>query len=131
MKADIRVTDESSEFETDEGCRIIEISNDDGDEALSISRARVLPGRTTQWHQLRNTDERYVIVSGQGYVEVGEELATEVKAGDVVRIPHDIPQRIRNVGRDDLIFYCLCTPPFQPSCYLELSDLKGIEDGSR
>ena len=38
--------------------RILEVANDTGDRALSISRARVPPGVTTEWHRLIATEER-------------------------------------------------------------------------
>jgi mannose-6-phosphate isomerase-like protein (cupin superfamily) len=124
MKPALKRADENLEFETDEKCCILEVANDDGDDTMSISRARVAPGVTTQWHELADTDERYLIVSGEGHVEVGEFLKTDVRLGDVVRIPRNTPQRITNTGANDLLFYCLCTPRFQPSCYVERTDLE-------
>ncbi len=62
MRTEIRRADPGHEFETPERCLILEIANDEGDDELSISRARVPPGVTTEWHELRNTNERYVIV---------------------------------------------------------------------
>lgn len=41
----------------------------------------------------------------------------DVRPGDVVLIPRDTPQRISNTGDHDLVFLCLCTPPFTPDCY--------------
>jgi quercetin dioxygenase-like cupin family protein len=50
---------------------------------------RVKPGITTRWHSLSATDERYVILSGQGMVEIGNLPAHSVQAGDVVLIPQN------------------------------------------
>ena len=55
-----------------EGCYINELSNSANDPAVSIARARVTPGVTTHWHRLNNTTERYVILEGQGEVEIGD-----------------------------------------------------------
>ena len=116
MYADIKKINGFKEFKTDERCYILEIANDDNDN-MSISRARVEPGIITQWHKLNNTDERYIIVSGSGLMEIQGHEPTEVSYGDVVRIPANIPQRISNIGNIDLIFYCVCTPRFQKGCY--------------
>lgn len=78
----------------------------------------------TEWHELRDTDERYVIVSGYGLMEMGGLPSADLKPGDVIRIPATTPQRVTNTGQDDLIFYCVCTPRFRPNCYVSRSDLE-------
>lgn len=105
---------------TAEGCHILESWNDGGDPQASIARARVAPGVTTRWHALSGVTERYLIVSGSGLVEVGEETPERVQAGDVVVIPPGVRQRIGNIGTEDLIFYAICTPRFTPACYAAL-----------
>jgi mannose-6-phosphate isomerase-like protein (cupin superfamily) len=120
MKAEIRKGDAIEEIETQERCYISEVANDSGDEFVSIARARVGVGVTTALHRLKGVAERYVIVSGIGRVELGGHDPIEVTEGDVVRIPADTGQRITNVGTGDLIFYCICTPPFHPDCYRSL-----------
>lgn len=118
MQAAIRRSNAVSEFLTSEGCWILEVANDAGDPAVSISRARVPPGVTTEWHHLQGIEERYVIVSGRGRVEAGDLPPAEVSAGDVVRIPANARQRIANIGDGDLVFWCVCTPRFVESAYL-------------
>ena len=120
MHPTIQRSDESDEFETAERCSILEVSNDPDDPEVSIARARVAPGITTEWHKLKGTAERYLIISGKGRVEVGELDPTDVHAGDVVRIPSDTRQRISNTGDVDLIFYAICSPRFRPECYAAL-----------
>lgn len=102
----------TTEYFFREGCFITELSNSAADPDVSIARARVEPGCVTRWHRLRDTVERYVILSGTGAVEIGEEPAREVRMGDIVIIPALRPQRIRNIGTDDLIFLAICTPRF-------------------
>src|SRR5262249_7767574 len=109
----------SKEFFTSELCYIIETYPDCGD-SLSIARARVEPGITTKLHVMEGIHERYIISSGRGRIQVGELPLKEVAAGDIVLIPAGVPQRITNIGDTDLIFYCVCTPPFQQSAYHEL-----------
>ena len=118
MRTGLRRADESAEFFTDERCHILELSGGADDPELSIARARVEPGVTTQLHVL-DIPERFVVVSGQGEVEVGEERAA-VGPGDVVLIPAGTPQRITNTGDRDLVFYCMCTPAWKPEAYRTL-----------
>jgi mannose-6-phosphate isomerase-like protein (cupin superfamily) len=79
--------DESREYETSERCAILELSNDADDPDVSIARARVAPGVTTAWHRLDQIAERYVILTGQGLVEVSDLKPQTVGPGDVVCIP--------------------------------------------
>jgi mannose-6-phosphate isomerase-like protein (cupin superfamily) len=118
MQAEIRRTDPSKEFPTEENCFILEVANDAGDPDVSIARARVRPGVTTEWHRLEGIAERYIIVRGTGRVEVGDVPPTIVTEGDVVRIPADVAQRITNIGDEDLVFFCVCSPRFVPSAYV-------------
>lgn len=117
MRPEVKKSETVNEFETEERCYIAEIANDSGDELVSIARARVRPGVTTAWHKLKGVTERYIIVTGQGLVEINNLEPIDVSEGDVVRIPADTPQRIKNTGEIDLIFYAVCSPRFQISCY--------------
>ena len=118
--------DPSREFYTPEGCYILELSNTAADPAASIARARVTPGATTRWHRLRDTVERYLILEGTGRVEVGRLPPREVNPGDVVLIPPECRQRITNMGEQDLVFLCLCTPRFNPQAYEDLEGARPL-----
>lgn len=122
MKATVRHQDLGQEYFTEEQCFITELSNIDDDPELSIARARVEPGVTTRWHRLVDTAERYVILSGYGRVEIGEQPAQPVGPGDVVLIPPMCRQRIANTGAEDLIFLALCTPRFREAAYEDVED---------
>jgi len=123
MREKIFKTDENREYFTEEGCFIMELWNTPEDDEVSIARARVRPGVTTVLHRLKDTVERYVIMEGTGFVEVGDLPTAEVGAGDVVIIPPSIHQRITNTGDRDLIFLCICTPRFVPEKYETMTNL--------
>ncbi len=92
--------------------------NGDADPECSIVRARVAPGVTTDWHRLRGTTERYVILEGAGEVSVGDHAPQAVGPGDVVLIPAMARQRIRNAGAEELVFLAVCTPRFEAGNYV-------------
>ncbi len=100
-----------------EGCHILEIANHPDDPDVSIARARVEAGGQTAWHRLKGVTERYLVVDGDGVVEIGDTQPAQVKKGDVVIIPPGTRQRIRNPGDTDLVFYAICSPRFTPDCY--------------
>ena len=111
-----------TEFFIDEGCYIIELLNSEDDETCSIARARVEPGVTTKLHCLQGTVERYVMLEGEGEVEIGGGAATAVARFDVVHIPPSTAQQITNTGATDLVFLAICTPRFRPDAYVNLED---------
>ncbi len=117
MKPFYHSFNEDEEFFTEERCHILELLNRQDDHSQSIARARVEPGVTTAWHQLRGTCEVYLILEGEGLLEYNEEEAQVLKKGDVFRIPPDTAQRISNHQAEDLIFLCFCTPAFNDECY--------------
>jgi mannose-6-phosphate isomerase-like protein (cupin superfamily) len=105
---------------TPEGCFVYEncgIST--GDSTVSIARARVEPRVTTKAHHLDGIQEIYLIVKGKGRVDIEGLESAEVVEGDIVVIPFGKSQRITNVGKMDLIFYCICTPSFTKDRYFE------------
>jgi mannose-6-phosphate isomerase-like protein (cupin superfamily) len=112
--------DPTKEHLTPERCYITELLNDADDPACSIARARVASGVTTQRHALDGITERYVILSGTGRMEIGDQPATDVGPSTVVHIPASVAQRITNTGSVDLVFLCICTPRFTPESYRNL-----------
>ncbi len=120
MEAQIIQGVRQNETFIEEQCFISEILNDERDADLSIAKARVEPGITTHWHLLINTVERYYLLQGLGFVELGNLVKKQVQPGDLVIIPANCPQRITNLGSDQLIFLAICTPRFQIKNYQNL-----------
>lgn len=118
------------EYWFEEGCFIVEWLNTTSEPDVSIARARVPVGTSTRWHRLTDVRERYVILSGEGIVELGSLPATRVTAGSVVGIAPGDAQRIRNTGSEDLVFLAICTPRFEPACYQALAEPDGQEAGA-
>ena len=114
MKPKIVKANSLKETATAERCLITENYSA---EDLSIAQARVKPGITTLAHHLVGVNEIYLITSGIGQVDVGDLKPTKVAKGDLIIIPAGASQRISNIGKTDLVFYCICTPKFTAECY--------------
>ncbi len=104
-----------NEYLTLEGCFIAENFSD---KDVSIARATVNPGISTMPHHLKGVQEIYLITSGQAKVTVGSLEPADLGVGDVVIIPPGMSQKITNIGKTDLVFYCICTPRFTEACYV-------------
>jgi mannose-6-phosphate isomerase-like protein (cupin superfamily) len=74
----------------------------------SLAQAVVKPGKTTLLHRLKNS-EVYYIVQGKGLMYIDDETK-EIKSGEVVYIPPNSTQKIKNIGNEDLIFLCIVDP---------------------
>ena len=111
----------SGEFLTDERCHITELSNSVHSPDGSLAIARVEVGVTTQLHSLTGITETYIVIEGQGGMEVDGE-SFPIETGDQVVIPPGASQRITSEGDIDLRFYCLCTPRFVPISYVNLEE---------
>lgn len=107
------------EYYFKEGCFIEEWLNTPDHENLSIARVRVEAESETRLHSLSGITERYVILSGEAVVTVGDK-AWRVSEGDVVIIEPDQAQKIHNTASSDLIFFAICSPRFQTDCYQDL-----------
>ncbi|MGD0644170.1 MAG: cupin domain-containing protein [Candidatus Bathyarchaeia archaeon] len=116
MKLKIVKARSLSEYLTSERSFIAENHSSGG---ISVASARVKPGVTTVAHYLKGVDEIYLVTGGRGKVNVGDFEPTEVGAGDVIAIPAGTSQRITNIGKTDLVFYCICTPKFTSECYFD------------
>jgi len=108
----------AKEYYFKEGCFIEEWHNTVEDLSMSVARVRVEAEQTTKLHLLDQTTERYVILSGEARVTVGDEQRL-VSHGDVVVIDPGIEQKIANLGHQDLLFLAICTPRFEEKNYHE------------
>ena len=107
------------EILTSERCHITELSNSAQNADASLAIARVETGVTTQLHSLTGTTETYIVIEGTGQIEIDGHLFG-ITPGDKVVIPPGAAQRVTSEDETDLRFYCLCTPRFQPGCYVNL-----------
>ena len=78
----------------------------------SLAHAVVKPGQSSLPHKLK-TSEVYYILEGEGTMYVQEESA-QVGSGQVVYIPPNSTQYIKNTGNSDLKFLCIVEPAWRP-----------------
>ncbi|MCK4307325.1 cupin domain-containing protein [candidate division WOR-3 bacterium] len=78
----------------------------------SLAHAKVKSGETTYAHRLRSS-EVYYILEGEGEMYIDTEKE-KVFTGQVIYIPPNSVQRIKNTGANDLVFLCIVDPAWKP-----------------
>ncbi|HIE09412.1 MAG TPA: cupin domain-containing protein [Armatimonadetes bacterium] len=106
--------DECEPFTTLDGSTIREIASPRNSSLknTSLAEATVPPGMRTKRHYHKASEEVYYILEGRGVMWLeGEER--EVGPGDAVVIPPGRSHQIFNPGPGDLVFLCICSPPYE------------------
>ncbi len=78
----------------------------------SLAEAVVPVGSATDEHYHKNSEEIYFVLSGVGEIRVNGESAS-VRVGDAVALPPGSVHKIWNRGDSDLVFLCICVPPYE------------------
>jgi len=78
----------------------------------SIAHAIIPPGESTLPHLLKRSTELYYILQGTGEMHIDKETAP-VALGQIILIPPQARQWIRNTGRENLVFLCIVSPKWQ------------------
>ncbi|MFC1754648.1 cupin domain-containing protein [Thermoproteota archaeon] len=79
---------------------------------LSIAEAVVLPEKETSLHIHKTSQEVYFILSGKGRMQIGKQSKIVKRSDTIVILPKQ-KHRIRNIGKSNLIFLCICAPCYE------------------
>jgi len=77
----------------------------------SLAHGILKPGLTSYPHKLK-TSEVYYILEGEGIMYIDEEKA-KVRSGQVIYIPPNSKQYVKNTGNTDLKFLCIVDPAWR------------------
>lgn len=111
----VRKLNECKEFISGDNCKLRELFNPLKEKMkldYSLAHAIVMPGQTTFRHKLKSS-EVYFILQGKGMMFVDKEQK-EVEKNDVVYIPPDSVQCIKNTGKEEIIILCMVEPAWKP-----------------
>lgn len=79
---------------------------------FSLAEATLPPGTRTRRHYHRCSEEVYYVLQGKGLMWL-EGKEGEVGPGEAIVIPPGKKHQIFNPGPGDLVFLCICSPPYQ------------------
>jgi mannose-6-phosphate isomerase-like protein (cupin superfamily) len=103
---DVRSARTVEAFTTKDGSTIRELHHT---ERQSLAEAALEPGQSTQRHFHQQSEEIYVVLDGEGDLEIDGETR-RVGPGDAALIPPGAWHEIRAVSA--LRFLCCCAPPY-------------------
>lgn len=78
----------------------------------SLAEAVVPAGGATEEHFHAKSEEIYFVLSGMGEMRVAGEMFL-VQEGDAVALLPGERHKIWNRGTTDLVFLCICVPPYE------------------
>ena len=108
----VRSRDDAPPFTTKDGSTIRELLGvDHGARSQSLAEAWLEPGQATERHYHAVSEELYVLLDGEGEMEVDGERR-RVAAGDAILIAPGAWHRIAADAGVPLRFLCCCAPPY-------------------
>jgi mannose-6-phosphate isomerase-like protein (cupin superfamily) len=109
---DVRSRDDATPFTTADGSTIRVLLDAEAAAARnqSLAEAVLEPGQATQRHYHAVSEEIYVLLEGEGEMEV-DGARRRVGPGDAVLIPPGARHQIR-ADESGLRFLCCCAPPY-------------------
>lgn len=102
------------EITTGDNARLRELLNplkEDVAIRYSLAHAKVKPGEITYAHRLKTT-EVYFILEGEGEMYIDDEKE-KVQVGQAIYIPPNSIQKIKNTGKNLLVFLCIVDPAWK------------------
>jgi len=87
--------------------------NQFGSRNLAVTWAEGAPGSMQAVHGHPDNEQVYVIVRGQGVMQVGDEMQ-ELSEGTLVFITRVAAHAIKNTGAEPIVIVSATSPPFDP-----------------
>lgn len=75
----------------------------------SLAKVSIPPGKASQAHYHRKSEESYLILSGTAALEINGQLYT-LNTGEAILIEPDEVHKISNFEDQDLVFLAVCVP---------------------
>jgi mannose-6-phosphate isomerase-like protein (cupin superfamily) len=77
----------------------------------SLAEARLVPGKKTEEHYHKQSEEIYYVLQGQGKMWIENE-SNNIQTGDGIVILPGKKHQVENTGPEDLVFLCCCAPTY-------------------
>jgi len=107
----VRARDDAEAFTTKDGSTIRELlGTQHGTANQSLAEAALAPGQSTERHYHARSEELYMLLEGEGEMEV-DGTSSRVGPGDTILIPPGAWHQI-TAADAPLRFLCCCAPPY-------------------
>ena len=91
---------------------VLHPSNDQLTINFSLAHAHLKVGENSLPHRLSHS-ETYYILEGWGEIYLDEEMQA-IEKGDIIYVPENVEQYVKNLGEVVLTFLCIVSPPWSP-----------------
>lgn len=91
---------------------VLHPKNDEVSINFSLAHASLKVGENSLPHTLSHS-ETYYILSGSGEISLGNQLY-QIEKGDMIYVPENVEQFVKNTGAIELFFLCIVSPPWSP-----------------
>ncbi len=91
---------------------VLHPSNDQLALNFSLAHAYLNVGENSLPHRLSHS-ETYYILEGQGEIYLNGKMQT-IEKGDIIYVPKNVEQYVKNKGEVNLTFLCIVSPPWSP-----------------
>lgn len=91
---------------------VLHPSNDQLPLNFSLAHAYLKVGENSLPHRLSHS-ETYYILAGSGEIYLNESMQS-IEKGDIIYVPENVEQYVKNKGEIDLVFLCIVSPPWSP-----------------
>ncbi|HVB54134.1 MAG TPA: cupin domain-containing protein [Candidatus Acidoferrales bacterium] len=97
-------------------------------ERMSVTMAKVDLGSRSNPHSHAEQEEMFFVISGRGWIEVGEERE-RVEAGSVVLVPPGVTHSLVNEADETFKVLSVVSPPFDKDDFAKQHLLADTADG--
>ncbi len=91
---------------------VLHPSNDSLALNFSLAHAYLKVGEQSLPHRLKHS-ETYYILAGNGEIHLDGKMQT-IEKGDIIYVPENVEQYVKNKGKINLTFLCIVSPPWTP-----------------
>ena len=91
---------------------VLHPSNDSLALNFSLAHAYLKVGEQSLPHRLKHS-ETYYILAGDGEIYLDGKMQP-IEKGDIIYVPENVDQYVKNKGKVDLAFLCIVSPPWTP-----------------
>ncbi len=119
----------SRTYTLETGTAVVKVTGEETGGAYSIVEYTAKPGHARYLHIHRNMEESFLVVSGEGTLQVDQEIVT-ARAGEYVLVRRGVPHNVFNRSDADAVWLEIYTPLCFDLCLEDLAQVAAAHGGT-